>query len=156
VKHTFSAVVREGAIEVPLDVKAVFGEARAPVLMTFKGETHKNRVMVYGGKYILGIWKAVLAKHGISDGAKLDVTLEADGAPRVIEPPPELAAALKKNARAKAGWAALSYTHQREWATAIADAKKPETRVKRVAQAIEALVAKAGSKTKPAAKKRKR
>ena len=63
-KHTFSAIVREGAIEVPLDVKAVFGEARPPVRMTFCGETHQNRIAVYGGKYILGIWKAVLAKHG--------------------------------------------------------------------------------------------
>ena len=154
-KHTFSAIVREGAIEVPLDVKAVFGEARPPVRMTFCGETHQNRIAVYGGKYILGIWKAVLAKHGLADGTKLEVTLEADTAPRVIEPPPELAAALKKHARAKAGWTALSYTHQREWAKAIADAKKPETRAKRVAQALEALVATKLTKKEPNRKARK-
>ena len=149
-KHTFTAVIREGAVEVPLDVKAVFGEARPAVQMTFCGETYPNRVMVYGGKYLLGIWKAVLAKHGLADGKKLEVTIEREAAPRKIAPPPELAAALKKHAKARAGWAASSYTHQREWAQAIADAKRPETRAKRVAEAIAALAAK-----RPAAKRKR-
>jgi bacteriocin resistance YdeI/OmpD-like protein/uncharacterized protein DUF1905 len=163
-KHTFTATLHEGGIEVPLDVKALFGEARAPVQMTFCGETHKNRVAVYGGKYILGIWKAVLEKHGLADGSMIEVTLEHDDAPRVIEPPADLAAAMADNAKAADGWAAMSYTHQREWAQALEDAKKPETRTKRLAQAIEALVAKAdanagngtpattAAKSKPAAK----
>src|SRR4029079_2808367 len=111
-KHKFTAVIDKGGIEVPFDVKATFGEARAPVQMTFCGETHKNRVAVYGGKYILGIWKAVLAKHGLRDGSSIEVTLEHDTAPRTIKPPKELAAALAKNAAAKAGWKAMSYTHQ--------------------------------------------
>ena len=151
-KHTFTAVIKDGAIEVPFDVKTTFGEARAPVQMTFCGETHQNRVAVYGGKYILGIWKAVLEKHDLRDGASLEVTLEHDTAPRTIEPPKELAAALAKNAKAKAGWDAMSYTHQREWANAIAEAKKPETKTKRIEQAIEAMVAKSKPKQKTAKK----
>src|SRR5262245_43545606 len=149
-KHTFTAVIKDGAIEVPFDVKTTFGEARAPVQMTFCGETHTNRVAVYGGKYILGIWKAVLAKHDLRDGSSIEVTLEHDTAPRTITPPKELAAALAKNAKAKAGWDAMSYTHQREWANAIGDAKKPETKQKRIAQAIAAVRAKT---KKPSAKK---
>lgn len=46
----------------------------------------------------------------------------------------------------------MSFTHKREWAEAIRDAKKPETRERRVAQALAALVAKAAA----AAKKRTR
>jgi hypothetical protein len=149
-KHTFTAVIKNGGIEVPFDVKETFGEARAPVLMTFCGETHKARVAVYDGKYLLGIWKAVLAKHDLRDGSSIDVTLEHDTAPRTITPPAELVAALAKNASAKAGWDAMSYTHQREWANAISDAKKPETRSKRVEQAIEAMLAK--TKPKPTRK----
>jgi len=157
-KHTFTAVIKDGAIEVPFDVKATFGEARAPVQMTFCGETHKNRVAVYGGKYILGIWKAVLEKHDLRDGSSLEVTLEHDTAPRTIAPPKELAAALAKNAKARTGWNAMSYTHQREWANAIADAKKPETKRKRVAEAIEAMLAKTKKPAmkKPAKKTKKR
>lgn len=153
-KHTFTAVIKNGAIEVPFDVKATFGEARAPVQMTFCGETHQNRVAVYDGKYILGIWKNVLAKHDLRDGSSLEVTLEHDTAPRTITPPKELAAALAKNAKAKAGWTAMSYTHQREWANAISDAKKPETKAKRVADAVAAMLAKAKPKKTTKANKK--
>ena len=51
-----------------------------------------------------------------------------------------------------AGWDAMSYTHQREWANAIAEAKKPETQKRRITQAIEALSKKTA--TKKTAKKR--
>jgi hypothetical protein len=145
-KHTFTVTLKDGAFEVPLDIRALYGEARPAVKMTFCGESYRTRVAVYGGKYICGIWKAELAKHGLRDGQKLEVTLEPDTAPRTVTLPTELAAVLKKNATARAGWEAMSFTHQREWAAAIADAKKPETREKRIAQAIEALTARAQAK----------
>jgi Bacteriocin-protection, YdeI or OmpD-Associated/Domain of unknown function (DUF1905) len=154
-KHTFSVTLSDGAFEVPLDVRAIFGEARPAVKMTFCGETYRTRVAVYGGKYICGIWKAELEKHGLRDGKKLEVTLEPDTEPRKVEPPKELAAVLKKNAAARAGWEAMSFTHQREWAQAIADAKKPETREKRIAQATRALTARARAKPKRATGKKR-
>lgn len=153
--RTFTATLRDdGAFEIPFDVRAVYGSARPAVKMSFGGETYRTRVMVYGGAYVLGIWKAVLAKHGLSGGARLEVTLAPDTDERVVEPPPELASALKANAAARAGWTAMSYTHQREWAAAIADAKKPETRARRVAQAVEACAAKGANAAKRRAKSR--
>jgi hypothetical protein len=149
-KHTFTVALRDdGAFEIPFDVRAAYGQARPAVKMTLCGETYPTRVMVYGGKYLLGIWKAVLAKHALRGGQTLEVTLEPDNDQRTIEPPAELAAALKKNASARGGWAAMSFTHQREWATAIRDAKKPETRERRVAQAVAALVARGKAAAKP-------
>jgi uncharacterized protein YdeI (YjbR/CyaY-like superfamily) len=38
----------------------------------------------------------------------------------------------------------MSYTHQREWMLWIEDAKKPETREKRITKAIEKLHEKVG------------
>ncbi len=145
----FTAKLREGAFEVPFDVKAVYGTARAAVKMTVLGETHRTRVMVYGGKYTLGLWKRVLDAHELADGARVDVVVEADVEPRVVVPPSELAKALAKDARAKAGWAAMSFTHQREWAEAVADAKQAATRARRVAKAIDAMHAKAATKKPP-------
>src|SRR5262252_3950889 len=146
-KHKFSAKLRDdGGFEVPLDVREIFGEARPAVKMTFCGETYPARICVYGGKYMLGIWKAVRERLELRDGQTIEVTLEADLTPRTVEPPKELAAALKKNAAARAGWEAMSFTHKREWATAIAEAKRPETREKRVAEALAALTARAGAK----------
>jgi uncharacterized protein YdeI (YjbR/CyaY-like superfamily) len=51
--------------------------------------------------------------------------------------PPDLAAALKKNARACATFEAFSPSHKREYIEWIADAKQEETRKRRLAQAIE-------------------
>jgi hypothetical protein len=150
-KHTFMATLHQGAIEVPLDVKTLFGSARAPVRMTFLGETHRNRIAVYGGRYVLGIWKRVLEQHALTDGTRLEVTLELDDEPRTVTPPEELATALANNAKARAGWKAMSFTHQREWAEAVDDAKGADTKQRRVQKAIEAMVAKAGAK-KPVAK----
>jgi Bacteriocin-protection, YdeI or OmpD-Associated/Domain of unknown function (DUF1905) len=142
-KQTFSVTLRDnGTFELPIDVKKLYGEARPAVKMTVFGQTFRTRVMVYGGKSVLGLWKALREEQGARDGDELEVTLEPDKAPRTVAPPKELAAALKKNAAARAGWAAMSFTHKREWAESIRDAKKPETRERRVAQAIAALVAK--------------
>jgi hypothetical protein len=146
-KKTFSARLREdGAFELPFDVRATYGEARPPVKMTVRGRTYRTRVMVYGGKYYLGLWKAVLAEEKLRGGETIAVTLEPDRAPRRVTPPSELAAALKRNAAARTGWKAMSFTRKREWAEAIREAKKPETCERRVAQAIAALVAAAEKK----------
>ncbi len=53
------------------------------------------------------------------------------------EMPPELASALKKNKRAAAAFAAFSPSCRREYVEWIADAKRPKTRDKRSATAIE-------------------
>jgi hypothetical protein len=149
-KRTFTATLSDDAsFELPFDVRATYGEARPPVKMTVLGQTFRTRVMVYRGKYFLGLWKAVSEAHGLRKGQTIEVSVEPDQAPRTIEPPKALQAAMKKNAMARTGWEALSFTHRREWATAIEEAKKAETRERRVAQAIEALVAKA---SKPSAK----
>jgi uncharacterized protein YdeI (YjbR/CyaY-like superfamily) len=98
--------------------------------------------MVYGGKYFLALWKAVLAKEGLRGGETLAVTIASDTKPRTVKTPPALARALKKNARARRGWAKMSFTHKKEWANAIRDAKKPETKERLVAQAVKACAAK--------------
>jgi len=53
------------------------------------------------------------------------------------EVPAELAAALKKNRAATKVFAGFSPSCQREYADWITEAKRPETKEKRVAQAVE-------------------
>ena len=142
-KKTFKTKIsKDGTFVVPLDIRAIYGEARPAVKMTIRGRTWKTRVAVYGGKYFLALWKAVREEEGLKGGETLSVTIDADTAKRTVRTPPQLGAALKKNARARAGWAKMSFTHKREWATAIKDAKKPETKKRLVARAIAACVAK--------------
>ena len=149
-RQSFSVTLRQDcSFELPIDVRALYGEARPAVKMTVFGETFRTRVAVYGGKSVLGLWKHLCEAQGLRGGETIAVTLEPDRAPRTVEPPRELAAAWKRHPDARAGWEAMSFTHQREWAEAIRDAKKPETRERRVSQALAALVAKARSSKKP-------
>jgi hypothetical protein len=148
-RQTFSVTLgQDGSFELPIDVRATYGEARPAVKMTICGQTFRTRVMVYSGKSYLGLWKNVLAKEQLRGGEKLEVTLEPDQTPRTVTPPKELAAAMKKNAAAKAGWALMSFTHKREWAESIQEAKKPQTRERRVEKALAALVQKSAAAQK--------
>ena len=61
--------------------------------------------------------------------------------PRTVNPPADLARALKANREAQAAWDKLSYTHKKEYAGAVEEAKKPETRQRRVERAVAELVA---------------
>ncbi|MBI3269336.1 MAG: DUF1905 domain-containing protein [Planctomycetes bacterium] len=126
-------------VEVPFDVKAVFGRARPPVKVTIGKHTWRSTLSVYGGKSYVGVRKSNRDAAGVTVGERVTVTIESDDEPRIVTPPPELAVALAGDARAAAGWARLSYTHQREHADAIAEAKRPETRERRVARALEML-----------------
>ena len=67
--------------------------------------------------------------------------MERDDAPRSVEVPADLQAALDADQTAREAWARLSFTHQRETVEAITTAKRPETRVRRIAKAIELLSA---------------
>ena len=64
---------------------------------------------------------------------------EAKAKSKEVAVPEELAAALalKKNRKAKEIFDAFPPSHRREYAEWIAEAKRPETRLRRAAQAVE-------------------
>lgn len=66
-------------------------------------------------------------------------TPRAPGSQSELVVPAELTAALRRDARARNCFATLSPGHRREYAEWIAEAKRPETRAKRVATAVEWL-----------------
>ena len=57
-------------------------------------------------------------------------------APKILKVPADVAAALKKNKKAQAGFDALSPSHKREYLEWFAEAKSDDTRARRLAQAI--------------------
>ena len=129
----FVATLKGSLLEIPFDVKATFGLARAPVVCTLNGKTSwRTTVSVYGGQSLIGVRKELRDAAGLKDGAKVKVTLEADLGKRTVKMP----AGVKGK---KAAWDKLSFTHQNEWVKALDDAKKPETRARRLAQLLKAL-----------------
>ena len=72
-------------------------------------------------------------------GDCVTVEVELDTEPREVEVPPELAEALEPEPELRAFFDGLSYTHRREYAEWVAEAKRVETRRRRAAKAVELL-----------------
>jgi hypothetical protein len=123
-------------IQLPFDVKALFGKAKPKVLVTINGHTYRSTVAVYSGDYLLPVNAQNAKAAGVQAGDTVTVTIAEDTAPRTVELPDDLAEALQP---VREKWDALSYSHQREYATWVSEAKRPETRARRIAQTVEKL-----------------
>lgn len=125
--------------EVPFDVKAAFGKARAPVRVTLGGYTYPSTVAVYGGKYYVPVRREHREAAQVTPGKTISIRLTLDETTRDVKLPSDLARALQKSAGGKEQWQKLSYTHRREHVQAILEAKKPDTRAGRVGKAVAAV-----------------
>ena len=133
-------------IPVTFDPKSVFGKTRAPVKVTINGYTFASTIATMGGSPWVPLRKSNREAAKLEGGETLTVRMELDGAQRIAKPQPDLVKALKAAPPAWARWNELSYTHQREWVDAVRDAKKPETRVRRIASAVAKVRAMAPKK----------
>jgi uncharacterized protein YdeI (YjbR/CyaY-like superfamily) len=119
-------------------VPTLFGAKRPPVRGTVNGAPFRSTVAVYGGRYLLGLNKEIReAAGGVRAGDTVSVVLERDDEPRRVELPDDLRGALDDDLRAF--FDSLSYTHQREYVRWIEEAKRDETRRRRVDQAVSML-----------------
>ncbi|KQZ88219.1 hypothetical protein ASD62_01630 [Phycicoccus sp. Root563] len=126
--------------EVPREVVDGLGGGKRPkVTVTLNGATYRSSVAPMGGSSWVGVSAENRALTGAVGGRTYEVELELDTAPRTVEVPAELAAALAGDPAAQAAWAKLSYSHQRQHALAIEGAKAAETRARRVDKTLEAL-----------------
>lgn len=123
--------------ELPVDVRAHFGRARPPVLVTVREHTYRSTPAVYGGRTYLVVSRANREAAGVEPGDELEVTLTADDQPRTVDIPADLKAALDGDAEAAGAFDRLSYSHQREYVDWIEEAKRPETRTRRIAGCLD-------------------
>jgi len=142
----FEATVEEtpggGAlVRLPPDAAEVFAtRARFPVRVTFNGVPYRGSTMPMGdGTFCVGITKAVRAKAGVSHGDTVAVVVERDEGERTVDVPPDLAEALSAHPEARARFDRMAYTHRKEYAAWVASARKPETRRRRLAEALRMI-----------------
>jgi len=127
---------------VPDDVVERLGAGkRPPVKVTINGYTYDSTVAVMGGRFMVGVAAEHRKAADVAAGDTLDVTLTLDDQPRTVEVPADLAKALKA-AGATEAFERLSFTHRKEHVRAVEDAKKPETRARRIEKAVEMVTAK--------------
>jgi Bacteriocin-protection, YdeI or OmpD-Associated/Domain of unknown function (DUF1905) len=123
--------------QVPFDLKEAFGRARPPVWVTIRGHTWRTTPGVYGGIGHIVVNREVKAATGVDAGHRVRVAMERDTEPRTVRVPPDLREALAADETAKRAFAKLSYSHRRDYVEWIEEAKRPETRRRRIAATVE-------------------
>lgn len=125
---------------IPEEVVMSFGKGKKfPVVVTINGYTYRNTVASYDSKFAIGLSMEHREKSGLKVGDKVEVDLEYDDKPRVVEVPAELQAELEKDRKAQEFFNSLSNSHKKQYTLWIEGTKNPETKARRVAQAIEML-----------------
>ena len=133
-------------IPVPDEVVAALGSGKRPaVKVTLGGHTYQTTVAPMGGRFFVPLSAEHREAAGVAAGQDVEVEIVPDAGPRELELPADLADALASDDQARAFFEGLSFTHRKEWARWIEDAKKPETRQTRLTRTIELL--RAGQRT---------
>jgi Bacteriocin-protection, YdeI or OmpD-Associated/Domain of unknown function (DUF1905) len=128
-------------IEVPPDVIEELGAGRKPpVNVTVNGYEYRSTVAVMDGRYMIPFSAALRAATGIQGGDPIVVGLELDTAPRTVDVPDDLAAALDATPGAREAWERLAPSHKKAHVSAVESAKAAETRQRRVDGVIAKLV----------------
>ena len=147
-KQTFKTTLEKDdkteatGIYIPFDVEEVFGAKRVPVCGTINGAEFRSTIHRMNGRYMMSVPKKLRDAANAKSSETVEVVMQRDLHERVIEPTEDLAKALNEDSKAKAIWEKLSYTHKKEFVAAIKEAKKPETRTRRVQKTIEELLKK--------------
>ncbi len=147
-KHSFHAriqldVTNGGAwVEVPFDVKEAFGSGRPRVKVVFdnKVEYRGSLVKMGGSNHLLGVRKNIREALAKKPGDYIEVEVQLDDQPRVVEIPEVLEKAFNDFPAAKATFLSMSYSHQREHVEYILSAVKDETRERRARKTVETLL----------------
>ena len=121
------------------EVTVLGGGKRAAVVVRVGDRQAKLRLAVMGCENLIGMSKASRAELGVELGQELVAAITLDDAPREVEVPGDLAAALASDATAAANFDALPYTARKEYASWVGIAKRPETRAKRLADSLTML-----------------
>ena len=127
-------------IEVPAEVVEALGPSRRPkVRATVAGHTYRSSVASMGGRFLLGVSAEVRRAANVAAGDKVDVALELDEETREVVVPDDFAEALAAVPAARAFFDGLSYSQRRWFVLGIEEAKRPETRLRRIDKAVARL-----------------
>jgi hypothetical protein len=127
-------------IEVPADVVDGLGAGRKPpVSVTIEGHTYRTTVASRGGRYLVGVSAENREKAAVAAGDEVNVEIVLDSAPREVAVPSDFAEALAAAPEAERFFGGLSYSQRQWFVLNIEEAKKPETRQRRIDKAVERL-----------------
>ncbi len=127
-------------IPVPAEVVSGLGSSKRPaVLVTINGFSYRSTVSSMRGEYMLSLSGERREAAGVAAGDEVEVELTLDAAPREVEVPPDLTAALDGDPLAKQAFERLAYSHQLRHVLSVEGTKNPETRLRRIEKALAML-----------------
>jgi len=127
-------------IEIPDDVMAALGAGKKPpVKLSVNGYAYRSTVATVDGKSMVGFSAAHRTASGLNGGDAVDVDIEVDTEPRIVELPEDLAAALDAEPKARETFDKLSNSMKGYHVSQVLDAKTPETRQRRIEKSISVL-----------------
>jgi antitoxin component of MazEF toxin-antitoxin module len=137
-KFTTTILKAEGlnatGISVPPAVIAALGTQKRPkVKVSLNGYTYRTTVAPYGDVFMLPVSQEHRQAAGVNAGDQVEVELEIDTEPRIVEVPDDLAAALAEKPGARAAFDALSYSIRKEHVRQVESSRAQETRDRRIA-----------------------
>jgi len=125
---------------VPDDIVLGFGRGRrVPISVAIGDYSYRTTIVSMGGRFLFGVNAQQRKDTGLQAGDVVEVTIEPDDAPREVELPPELQAALDADPAAREAFDRLSFTNRKEAARSIADAKAEDTKARRLAKVLDSL-----------------
>ncbi len=136
-------ILREGnhaSIEIPDSVLRKLGaNKRAPLLVSINGHTYRSTAVGVGGACRVVFPQRDRELAGVSEG-EVTVHMQLESGRRDVELLPELLDALNR-ARVLEAFEASSYSQRREWANSVVEAKRAETRARRIQNVIDSVKA---------------
>lgn len=144
-KHIFRSVIEDSGnggayVCVPFDVEQAFGKKRVKVLATIEGVAYRGSLVRMGTEcHLLPVLKEIRQQIGKAIGDEIEVVVEEDTEPRQVTVPADLQSALVAEPIARAFFERLAYTHQKEYVQWVEEAKRYQTRLVRIAKAVEML-----------------
>ena len=113
------------------------GAKRFPVVATINGYTWRGSVARMRGEFLLGLNREVRQAAGVAAGDEVEARIALDSAPRQIDVPADLAAALDADPAVRTRFDGLALTHRKEFVRWVEEAKRPETRERRIVKSVE-------------------
>ena len=128
-------------IEVPAAVVEELGRGkkRVPVTVTLGTYSYRSTIAPMSGSFFIPLAAEHREAAGLAAGDAVEVDLERDDAPRSVDVPADLAAALAAEPVAREAFDALSYSNQLRHVLSVEGAKAEETRARRVAKVVAEL-----------------
>lgn len=132
-------------VPVPVEVARALGSRKRGLLrVTINDYAFQATVAAHRGRYFVAVRDAVREAAGVMAGDPVAVALEVDDDVRTADLPADLQAAIRDDPQVLAAFEGLAPWHKKEVVAWVSEAKRLETRRRRLVQALTFVQARRG------------